>query len=96
MAVLLDEEWEAAWAMELVFVKAQVSALRWGELSGEALEAELGCGSVWSLGHWSAAESARDLAEAMAQVLASRLGGEMEGESVKPRAWGWASMLEGE
>ena len=43
---------------------------------------------------WSAAESARDLAEAMAQVLVSRLGGEMEGGSVKPRDVGWAPMLE--
>lgn len=39
MAVQLDEEWEAAWAMELVLAKAQESALRWGELLGEAWEA---------------------------------------------------------
>ena len=38
LAVQLDEEWEAAWAMELVPAKAQVSALRWGALLGEAME----------------------------------------------------------
>ena len=48
------------------------------------------------MGHWSAAESARGLAEAMVQVLVSRLGGAMEGELGRPRASEWAPKLEGE
>ena len=48
------------------------------------------------MGHWSAAESARGLVEAMVQVLVSRLGGVMEGELERPRALEWAPKLGGE